>query len=162
MSTRPLPAAALCAAILVVSLSSLALAAEATRESYREAAEPICKANTEANERILDGVRAEVRAGKLKPAAVKFSKAARELKATVAELRRLPRPSADRARLSRWLGKVEAEAVLFERVAAKLRAGERTEAQRMVVKLTTNAADANRIVIPFEFRYCRLEPARFT
>jgi hypothetical protein len=31
-----------------------------------------------------------------------------------------------------------------------------------VNKLTTEAAAANNVVIPFEFTYCRLEPSRFT
>jgi len=156
-----LGSAAILAAVLAVA-ACLAGAAEVTRASYREAVEPICKRNTEANERILDGVRAEVRAGKLKPAALQFAKAARELKKTIVQIKAVPRPPADRARLSRWLGKVELEAQLFEAVGAKLRKGEKVEAERMVVKLTTNANRANGIVIAFEFTYCRLEPARFT
>jgi hypothetical protein len=150
---------------LVVALSlvtSFAAAGEVTRDSYKESVEPICKVNTEANERILGGVRGEVRAGKLKPAAAQFAKAASELKKTIPQLRGVPRPPADTARLSRWLGQVSLEASLFEAVGAKLRAGEKAEAQRMVVKLTSNATKANSIVIPFEFEYCRLEPSRFT
>jgi hypothetical protein len=141
---------------------ALASANEVTRTTYREQAEPICKVNTEANERILGGVRSEVRAGKLKPAAAQFAKAATELKKTIGQLRAVPRPPADTARLSRWLGKVSLEAGLFEQVAAKLRAGEKTEAQRVAVKLTSNAAKANNAVLAFEFEYCRFEPSRFT
>jgi hypothetical protein len=148
-------------AFLAVAIA-LAAAAEITREAYKEAVEPICKVNTEANERILGGVRSEVRAGKLKPAAARFAKAATELKKTIGQLRAVPRPSADVARLSRWLGKVSLEAGLFEQVAAKLRAGEKTEAQRVAVKLTSNAAKANNAVLAFEFEYCRFEPSRFT
>jgi hypothetical protein len=149
------------AAFLPVTIA-FAVAAEVTRESYKEAVEPICKVNTEANERILGGVRAEVRAGKLKPAAAQFAKAAAELKKTITQLRGVPRPPADTARLSHWLGKVSLEAGLFEAVGTKLRAGEKAEAQRTAVKLTSNANRANAIVIPFEFEYCRFEPSRFT
>jgi hypothetical protein len=158
-------AAVLCTAALLASLSAAALGAEGqevTRASYREAVEPICQVNTEANERILGGVRAEVKAGRLKPAAAQFTRAATELKKTIGQLKPLPRPPADQARLSRWLGKVEAEAGLFEVLAAKLQAGRQADAERMVVKLTSAAAAANRIVIPFEFHYCLLEPGRFT
>lgn len=158
---RPLMAAVLTGALLLQAVP-FAAAAEVTRDSYREAVEPICKQNTEANERILGGVHAEVRAGRLRPAAVRFTRAGKELKKTVRQIKAVPRPSADTARLSRWLGKVEAEAHLFEVVAAKLRAGEKAQAQRVVVKLTTNANAANRVVFPFEFEYCRLEPTRFT
>ena len=45
--------------------SSAALALEGPRAEYREAVEPICKANTDANEHILRGVRSNVRRGKL-------------------------------------------------------------------------------------------------
>jgi hypothetical protein len=139
-----------------------ALAAEVTRESYKEAVEPICKANTQTNERILAGVKQEVRRGKLAPAAAQFIRAAKALKKTVGELKAIPPPPADDSRLSRWLGQVSTEASLFEQIAARLRAGEKAQAERIVTKLTTNANQANNMVIALEFEYCRLEPARFT
>ncbi len=139
-----------------------AFAAQATRDAYREGAEPICKANTQANERILQGVRAEVKAGKLKPAAARFAKAAAALKKSLAQLRAIPQPSADRAKLSKWFGDIGTEAGLFEAVAAKLRAANKAQAERLVVKLTSNADRANNVVIGFEFTYCRFEPSRFT
>jgi hypothetical protein len=155
-------AVGLCVLALLASLAMSALAAEVTRDSYREEVEPICKTDTQANERILAGVKAEVRAGKLKPAAAAFVKAAKALKTAVGELRAVPSPAADAARLSKWLDKVSTEASLFERVAAKLTAGDKAAAQKLVVKLTNEANAANNVVIPFEFRYCRLEPSRFT
>jgi hypothetical protein len=157
--------AALIAAAVVaaaVAFSALASAAEVTRDSYREAVEPICKTDTQANERILAGVKQEVRGGQLKPASAQFSKAARALNAAVAELRGVPQPPADSARLLKWLGKVTVEAGLFERVAKKLAAGDKAWAQKLVVKLSTQANAANNVVIPFQFQYCRLEPSRFT
>ena len=139
-----------------------AASGEVTRESYREAAEPICKADTQANERILAGVKSEVRAGKLKPAAAQFTKAARALKSAIAQLQALSAPTADSGRLSKWLGKVSNEAGYFEALARKLRAGAKAGAQKLVVKLTNEANAANNVVIPFEFNYCRLDPSRFT
>jgi hypothetical protein len=156
------------AALLVTSAALLlapvlsAGAAEVARDSYREAAEPICKTDTQANERILAGVKSEVRGRRLKVAAAQFTKAARALKSAVAELRTLPPPPADTARLQKWLGKVSVEAGLFERVATELSAGDKAGAQRLVVKLSTQANAANNVVIPFEFQYCRLNPSRFT
>jgi hypothetical protein len=150
------------AAVAVASCTSLAAAAEITRDSYREAVEPICKTDTEANERIFAGVKQEVRQGKLKPAAVKFSKAAVALKAAIAQIQKVPAPAADAARLSKWLGKVSNEAGYFGAVAKKLRAGDKAGAEHLVNKLTTEAGAANNVVIPFEFTYCRLEPSRFT
>jgi hypothetical protein len=152
-------------AFLVVALAgvtSLAFAGEVTRASYRESVEPICKADTQANERILAGVKGEVRAGNLRPAAAQFTKAARALKSAIGQLQKIPAPAADATRLSKWLGKVSNEAGYFEAVAKKLRAGDKAGAEHLVNKLTTEAAAANNVVIPFEFQYCRLEPSRFT
>lgn len=141
---------------------AVAAATEVTRDSYREAVEPICKANTEDNERILAGVRTEVRQGKLNAAATRFSEAAKALKQTITQLRAVPRPRADASRLSKWLSEVGTEAALFERVATKLRAGDKVGAQQMVVKLVQHANATNALVLPFEFHYCWLEPSRFT
>jgi hypothetical protein len=143
-------------------ITSPAAAGEVTRDSYREAVEPICKADTQANERILAGVKSEVRAGRLKPAAAQFARASRALKAAITQLQNVPAPPADATRLSKWLGKVSNEAGYFEAVAKKLRAGDKAGAERLVNKLTTEADAANNVVIPFEFTYCRLEPSRFT
>jgi hypothetical protein len=153
----------LCAFALALLTAALpALAAEVTRDSYREAVEPICKTNTEANERILKGVRKEVKQGKLKPAASRFEKAAKELRKTVRELKVVPQPAADKARLSKWLGIVGEEASYFQTAGEQLRAGNKVAAQETVLRLTHNASKANNVVIPFEFRYCRLEPSKFT
>jgi hypothetical protein len=153
-------AAALAAALL--TLPGPLLAAEVSRDSYREAVEPVCKVNTEANERIFAGVRAEVKKGKLKPASVQFEKAARALRETLGQLKPVPRPPADVQRLAHWFAEIEKEVSLFKATAAKLRTGDKSAAEKMVVRLTSQAERANAVVVPFQFRYCRLEPSRFT
>jgi hypothetical protein len=161
VSSRPTVVAALAIAALAL-VTSLAAAAEVTRDSYREAVEPICQANAQANERILAGVRSEVKAGKLGPAAAQFARAATALKKTQRQLTAVPQPPADAAKLTKWLGSVALEVSLFERIAVQLRAGQKGAAERTVSKLTSNADQANNQVIPFEFHYCRFEPSRFT
>lgn len=138
-----------------------ALAADVTRESYKEAVEPICKTNTEANERILAGVRAKVKAGKLDAAAKQFFAAARALKRTRLQLLQVPKPEADAVRLTKWLSYVKREAELFEAVGRKLARDEKNAAQKMVIRLISNARQANNLVIAFEFRYCRFQPSKF-
>jgi hypothetical protein len=147
---------------LALLLAAVANAAETTRDDYVAKVEPICELNTKANERILVGVRNEVRTGKLRPAAAKLAQASAALKKTLAQLRAVPKPKADKARLEEWLAHLKTEADLFDLAARKLKAGEKIEAQRMVVKLTVNANKANAVVLPFEFRYCMLEPSKFT
>ena len=150
------------AALLLLLVAPVTMAAAPTRDEYRAQVEPICKANTRANERIFAGVRRQVKEGRLRTAAGQFSKAAKALKTALNEIRAVPQPTADQARLSRWLGYVKAEVELFERVAKKLRSGDKVGAQTLVVRLTHTANLANNQVLVFEFNYCRLNPSRFT
>jgi hypothetical protein len=153
---------ALTTAALLCLGASLAMAEEVTRDSYTAAVEPICKTNTEANEKILKGVRSEVKAGKLKPAGVQFAKAATALKKAVTQLKAVPQPTADTAKLTKWLGYVSEEAKLFESGAKALKAGNKGKTQTIVVQLTHTANLANSQVLSFGFRYCKLEPSKFT
>jgi succinyl-CoA synthetase alpha subunit len=150
------------AIVLVMGLAASAFAATTTRDEYTAAVEPICKVNTQANERILAGVKQEVRQGKLKPAAAKFARAAAELKKTLNQLRAVSPPPADKARVAEWLAGVKLESELFASVAKKLNAGQKGAAEHMVALLSTNASKTNVVMLPFEFRYCRLEPTKFT
>lgn len=157
-----LSAAFAAAVLLTAFFASLAMAAETTRDEYKAAVEPICKANTKADEKILKGVRTEVRKGELKPAAAQFAKAATALKKTLAELRAVTQPKADKPELTKWLAYIKAEAELFRSTAQKLQAGDKGGAERMAVLLTREADRANVTVISFEFRYCHGEPSKFT
>lgn len=161
MSRRMLILAA-AVVVLVLAACSAAFAAEVSREEYKEAAEPICKASAKANERILAGVRKEVRQGKLKTAAVKFAKASRVQARTLRELEALPRPSADEARLARWFSYLKIEADLFATAGRKLRAGDKAGAQHVFTKLSTNINKANLQVLPFGFVHCRLNAAKLS
>jgi hypothetical protein len=161
MSRRILMAVGALSALALI-VCGAAFAAEVSRDEYKEAAEPICKSNTQANERILAGVRQEVKAGKLKPAAAKFTKASVALKKALRELEAVPRPAADEARLAKWFSYVKIEAELFAGAGKKLAAGDKAAAEHIVTKLSQNANKANNEVLPFGFRYCRFEPAKFT
>lgn len=161
MSRRMLIGATMVAALLLV-ICGAAFAAEVSRDEYKEAVEPICQKNTQANERILAGVRKEVKTGKLKTAAAKFTKASTALKRTLGELEKVQQPTADEARLTKWFALVKVEAELFGSAGKKLKAGDKAGAEKIVTKLTQNANKANVEVLPFGFRYCRFEPAKFT
>lgn len=145
--------------VLVVPVS---VAAAPTRDEYKAKVEPICKTNTKANERILAGVRQQVQQGKLKAAGGKFSKAAAALKTAVNQIRGVAQPSEDQARLAKWTKYLKQQVELFERVAKKLKSGDKAGAQSMIVQLTRTANQANNQVLPFEFEYCRLDPSKFT
>jgi hypothetical protein len=156
--------AALTAVILTISMlaAPLAVAAEVTRESYKEAVEPICKTNTEANEKILKGVRQKVQKGKLKAAGTQFEKAGKALHRAIVQLKAIPQPTADEAKLAKWLKYVGEEEKLFLKGAKQLKEGDKRGAQATVIRLNHNANQANNQVLAFEFKYCRFEPSKFT
>ncbi|HEY6549920.1 MAG TPA: hypothetical protein VIY71_01835 [Solirubrobacterales bacterium] len=139
-----------------------AQAVEVTRESYKEAVEPICKTNVQANERILKGVRGNVKAGKLKLAATQFTKAANALHKAIPQLKAVPQPTADKANLAKWLKYIEEEEGYFRQIAKKLKAGDKNGATAMQIRLSHTANQANNQVLAFEFKYCRVEPSKFS
>ncbi|MGE5281060.1 MAG: hypothetical protein ACM3N0_01830 [Chloroflexota bacterium] len=153
------------AAVLVVTMLATPFAQAdlaSERGEYKEAVEPICKVNAEANKRILKGVRKLVKQGKLKAAGSRFARAGAALRRTHGELASVPQPEEDKTRLTKWLGRIAFEATLFKKAAAKLKAGNKTAAQTLVIKLQHNASQANNLVISYEFHYCRFEPSKFT
>jgi hypothetical protein len=138
-----------------------ALAAEATPESFKEAAEPICKTNREANERVLDGARQNVQTGKLKKASGQLFAAAKALKRARTQLLAVEKPSADAARLTKWLNGIKTEGELLEATGRKLAKGEKNGALKMIIRLKSNANKTNNLVLDYEFRYCRINPSEF-
>lgn len=154
--------ALLLGALLACVVVAQASAAEISRDEYVERVEPICKVNSEANERILSGVRKQVKEGKLAVAAQQFLKAARALKQTRAQILAVPKPAADAAKLTKWLGYVKTEIALLEGIGRKLKSGDKTGAQQESVKLIDNTNRTNAQVVSFEFDYCWFEPSKYT
>jgi hypothetical protein len=147
------------AMLLLVAAPSFAL--EPPAKEYREKVEPICQANTEANEKILKDVRKHVKEGKFKLASRQLLSAARALKKTRTQLLAVPKPPEDAALLTKWLKGVKTEAELLEAAGRKLGHGEKNAAQKLVVRLDSNARQTNNLVLEYEFRYCRFNPSKF-
>jgi hypothetical protein len=149
-------------AALFLSIVSLASAAEIERSAYIPQVEPICQANSKANEKLLKNVKTEVKQGKDTLAAKQLGEAAKALKTTETELAAVPEPTADEARLTKWLGYVKTEASLFEQTGKALKANNKNKAQQLESKLNSNANSANAEVLSFGFHYCRFEPSKYT
>lgn len=147
---------------LVAVFTSLAFATEITRTEYKEAVEPICRTNADANKRILAGVRAEVKQGKYKAAAAQFAEAAAALAKTYRELEAVPKPPADANRLSRWLSYVKTEVELLRKASKALKAEEVNRARTFVAKLVHNANLANSQIAIFDFHSCVFKPSQYT
>lgn len=145
---------------LIVSVPT-ARAAEISREEYVAQAEPICKANVLTNKRIFKGAKGKVKAGKLKAASRHFFRAATAFETTIRQLAAVPAPTADEARIARWLGYLRDEAAIIREIGRALAAGDRPRASSHSVDLNANSNRANNTVLGFGFDYCRIDPTRF-
>jgi hypothetical protein len=150
------------AALLVLALVPTAGAAELSREEYTARVEPICKRNTEANRRIFKGAKAEVKAGHLKAASTHFTRAVLAFEKTIKQLKSVPQPPGDEARLAKWFGYLEVESSYLERIGSALASGDKYKAENLSVRLNRNSNLANNTVLGFGFHYCRIDPARFS
>ena len=133
-----------------------------TREAYVAAVEPICKTNTKDNERILKGVEQKVKQGKLQVASGQFTRAASAFGKAVKQLRAVPQPVADAAKLTKWLSYLDKETALLNEIGKALKENKKSKAQTLSVKLTHNGSLANNTVLAFEFDYCQIESSRFS
>jgi hypothetical protein len=148
---------------MTLAVSAPAFAAEEpTRAEYKADVEPICKANTKANENILAGVRSKVKEGKLAPAGRQFMRASTALQGALRQLRAVPKPPSDVAKLTEWLKRVGDQATLLRKTGKALVDGNRRSAETLLVKLVSGARLTNAMVVSFGFNYCRFEPSKYT
>lgn len=161
MSRLPVLGLALVVALLAAVPAVLADEGEITRDEYVARLEPICKANTKANARILKGVKGQVKQGKLVPAGKRFIRASGALGRSVRQMAAVPKPSADTARLSKWFKYLTNEKRFLQLIGKSLKEGNKFKAQKLAVKLNRNNNQANNTVISFGFDECRIDSSRF-
>lgn len=153
------------AAVLGVALvAAVALASTSptqTRESYVASVEPICKTNTKANERILANVRSDIKKGKLKLAGTQFGKASEAFGKATKQIAAVPQPSADAAKLAKWIGYLGDETKLLGEIGKALKAEKKTRAQELLVRAEAASRQANNTVVSFEFHYCVINQSKF-
>ncbi len=148
--------------VALLAIGASAAAAEApTRDEYVARLEAACKPDAEATQRAMKGARADIRAERLAVAASKFVKATAIFGSTVKEITAVPRPSADIARLSKWLGYLKTQESYLEQITAQLGAGHTIRAQRLTARFIHNGNLANNVVLAFGFDYCRFEFSRY-
>lgn len=157
MSSLPKLTLALGLALLVVV--PVAMADE--RSEYVERVEPICKANTEANSRILKGVKDQVKQEKLVPAGKRFVRASVALGKAVTQIANVPQPAEDATKLTKWIGYLKQEKTYLQKIGSALKAKDKFHAQKLAVELNRNNNKANNTVISFGFDECRIDSSRF-
>jgi hypothetical protein len=161
-SSSSLLGLALAVALAVAAPVALAVEAESpTRSEYVAAVEPICKANTEANSRILKGVKEQVKQDKLVPAGKRFVSASSVLGKTVRQIAAVPQPPADKAKLTTWIGYLKQEKIYLQKIGKYLKAKDKFHAQKEAVQLNRNNNKANNTVISFGFHECRIDSSKF-
>jgi hypothetical protein len=152
----------LAATALAVAGVTVAAAAEApTRQEYVGQLEKICKPQAEATQRAMDGVRQDVRGGRLALASHKFAQAARIFGGTVQAIGKVPRPSADKERLKKWFMYLNRQEEYLKQISAELRAGHSIKAQRLTARFIHNGNLANNVTLAFGFEWCSFRFSRF-
>lgn len=154
--------AALALVALLATAAFAATSPDQTRESYVAAVEPICKTNTKANEQILAGVRKKIQKGQLGVAAGQFTKASSAFGKAVKQIKAVPQPPADVAKLSKWFGYLEEETKMLGEIGKALKANKKSKAQTLSVQLTHNGNVANNAVLGFDFDYCLIDSSKFS
>jgi hypothetical protein len=161
-------ALAIAAVLLAAALGGAAVAAavDGSQAAYRAAAEPICKAEGEAKERIVGPRLLVLSAGRAETAVKargrRLVRASRALGRSLAKLRAIPRPEVDAHRLGKWLDQVSEQVGRLRRAGKAAIAGERARAQKLVIQFTNGSRRANNLVLAYEFRHCVFEEAGFT
>lgn len=147
--------------VALLAFAPAAVAAEITIDEYVERVEPICKANTEANSRILEGVKKQVQQDKLVPAGKRFVRAATALGKAVNQINAVPRPTAEAAKLTKWIGYLQKEEGFLRKIGQALKAENKFKAQKYAVELNRNNNRANNTVISYGFKECRIDSSKF-
>jgi hypothetical protein len=158
-SSLPRLVLALAAALLVTAPA--APAATPAQQEYADQVEPICKANSEANSRILKGVKTQVQKDELAPAGKRFVRASEALGKAVIQIAKVPRPVEYAAKLEKWIGYLRSEKTFLRKIGKALKGRNKFEAQKLAVDLNKNNNKANATVISFPFKECRIDSSRF-
>jgi len=146
---------------LLGALVPLAAAAGPTRAKYVTELERICKPGSDATERAVQGVRADVRAERLSLAGSKFARAKSIFGGTVRSIATVPRPEADRATLSRWFEALAREEFYLGQMVRTLKTSNVPGFQRVSARFIHEGNRANNAVVSFGFNYCSFKPTRF-
>ncbi len=78
------------------------------------------------------------------------------------QLRAVPQPPADAAKLNKWLTYLDKERKLLAEIGKALKNDQKTRAQNLSVQLTHNGTVTNNQVLGFEFDYCLIDSSRFS
>ena len=148
-------------AILLCVVSLAAAEGAPSRREYVAHLETLCKPRAIATQQTMKGVKAEVRAEELGPAARKFSRASHLFETTVRLMSAVPRPPADTTRLAKWFVYLGRQESYLKSITSDLRAGHTIAAQRLTARFIHTGNQANNTVLAFGFNYCSFKFSRY-
>lgn len=148
-------------ATALLAAVAMAVTPEQTRESYAAQVEPICKKNTKTLEDVLRGVKTKIKKAQYKVAAGQFTKAANAFEKAIKDLRAVQQPSADTAKLGKWLDQLDTGTDLLREISKALKEGKKGKVSTLSVKLSHNSNVANNYTLGFDFHYCLVDSSKF-
>jgi hypothetical protein len=161
----PFRIAVLTAAAMLLIAASAQAEEVPSRAEYVEQVEPICKANTDANKRILKNVKTKARSKSpqaVREAGAQFIQAASAFSAAEKKIAAVPRPPADDARLLKWFKHLSIVAAKLRMLGKALKADEKILAAHEQIRVERASNAANNVSFIFEFHYCHLSASNFT
>lgn len=148
------------AAVLVAMLGVAVVAhgaegEEQTRASYTAQVEPICKANRETNERIMDGARKRIADDEFALVGKQFIRASASVANLADQLEKVAPPPADTRRISRWIHFIRLLKTRMRNVGKYYREGLEIKGTHESILAERSGVSANNLMVVFPLRYCR-------
>jgi len=142
-------------AAALLAAAPLAHGEEQTRESFKARVEPICKANREANERIMDGAQRRIDKREFMAVGKQFIRVSESFGSMIPKLAVVPPPVGDERRVERWLEQMRLVKVRLRQTGSYYKRGEEIKAAHEAILAERSGIAANNISIVFKVRYCR-------
>jgi opacity protein-like surface antigen len=150
------------ASVLIIAVLASAAAATAavygpgtpSRQQYVAKAEKVCTKTDRKMSALTKAASKEAKAGDAKRAGNKFGQVASAFAKGVGQLKKLPRPTADRAKLAKWVRSLGVDVKLLAGEAKAYKAGNAGSLSKAVKAAKKHAPKTNAFVAGFGFHSC--------
>jgi hypothetical protein len=149
------PLSILAAIAALLAAAPLAAAEEQTRESYKAAVEPLCQANRETNERIMDGAQRRINKREFTAVGKQFVRVSGAFGGLIPQIAAVPPPLGDEHRVERWLEQMRLLKSRLRNIGKYYKEGEDIKAAHESALAQRSSIAANNVSIVFKVRYCR-------
>jgi hypothetical protein len=141
--------------VSLLAVTPLARGEEQTRESYKAQVEPLCQANRQANERIMQGAQKRINKHEFEPVGKQFVRVSESFGGLIRRLAGVSAPPADEHRVDRWFEQMRLLKTRLRLVGRYYRERLEMKAAHEAVLAERAGITANNTSIVFHFHYCR-------